>query len=201
MPDHHHDDLDDVRDELEAIIFNEETEEAPIEPNSEAAEELEDEGNGANATESSSDLERALLERDEFKAALQRERADFTNYRKRVEREKSEMRSTISADTIVKLLPILDDLDRAIAAAPQEAKDNDWMKGFSMIQRKFYDLLNQMGIVAIEPLGEPFDHHYHEAIGSEDSDEYESGTITTVLQKGFTMDDRCIRVALVKVAN
>lgn len=200
MPDHHHDDLDDVRDELEAIIFNQNTEEEePIEPD--VAQDLEDESEETNATETSSDLERALLERDEFKAALQRERADFTNYRKRVEREKSEMRSTISADTIVKLLPILDDLDRAIAAAPEEAKDNDWMKGFSMIQRKFYDLLNQMGIVAIEPLGEPFDHHYHEAIGSEDSDEYESGTITTVLQKGFKMDDRCIRVALVKVAN
>lgn len=200
MPDHHHDDLDDVRDELEAIIFNQNTEEEePIEPD--VAQDLEDESEETNATEASSDLERALLERDEFKAALQRERADFTNYRKRVEREKSEMRSTISADTIVKLLPILDDLDRAIAAAPEEAKDNDWMKGFSMIQRKFYDLLNQMGIVAIEPLGEPFDHHYHEAIGSEDSDEYESGTITTVLQKGFKMDDRCIRVALVKVAN
>lgn len=200
MPDHHNDDLDDVRDELEAIIFNQNTEEEePIE--SDVAEEFEDEAGETDTTEASSDLERALLERDEFKAALQRERADFTNYRKRVEREKSEMRSTISADTIVKLLPILDDLDRAIAAAPEEAKDNDWMKGFSMIQRKFYDLLNQLGIVAIEPLGEPFDHHYHEAIGSEDSDEYESGTITTVLQKGFKMDDRCIRVALVKVAN
>lgn len=196
MPDRQNDDLDDVRDELEAIIFNNEAQ-ADTEPSLDN----EDENSELGATDTASELERALLERDEFKAALQRERADFTNYRKRVEREKAEMRSTVSADTIVKLLPVLDDIDRAIASTPEEAKNNDWMRGFTMIQRKFYDLLNQMGIVAIEPLGEPFDHHFHEAIGSEDSDQYESGTVSTVLQKGFKMDDRCIRVALVKVAN
>lgn len=196
MPEHQNDGLDDVRDELEAIIFDEdEAEPSDIEAD------REDGRTEFDATEPSSGLERALLERDEFKAALQRERADFTNYRKRVEREKAEMRSTISADTLVRLLPILDDLDRAIAAAPEEAMNNEWMKGFTLIQRKFYDILNQMGVVVIEPLGEPFDPNYHEAIGSEDSDEYDSGTVTTVLQKGFKMDDRCIRVALVKVAN
>lgn len=146
-------------------------------------------------------VEAVTLQRDEFKAALQRERADFVNYKKRTERERAEMRSSIIGDTVGKFLPILDDFERALSVVPESADDDGWVKGFSMIRKKFNDLLTQMGIEVIDPLGEPFDPNLHEAIGSEDSDTYDSDTVMMVLQKGYVMDDRVIRVAMVKVAN
>jgi molecular chaperone GrpE len=146
-------------------------------------------------------LEKTVSERDEFKAALQRERADFVNFRKRIEREKAEQRAAHVADTVLKFLPVLDDFDRALATVPDDAAENGWLNGFSLIHKKFNDLLNQLGIVPIDPLGQPFDPNFHEAIGSEDSDQYASGTVTAVLQKGYMMDEKCIRAAMVKVAN
>lgn len=155
----------------------------------------------ADTSTTNEDLDTILMQRDQFKDALQRERADFVNYKKRVEREKSEMRSTIAAETLAKVLPIIDDFDRAMTSVPDDAQDNGWLTGLTMIHRKFNELLTQFGIETIDPLGEPFDPNFHEAIGTEDSDEYESNTITAVLQKGYKLDDKCIRVAMVKVAN
>lgn len=146
-------------------------------------------------------LEKTLTERDEFKAALQRERADFVNFRKRIEREKADMRATYVASTIAKLLPVLDDFDRAMNAVSSEDKQQGLVEGFGLIHKKFNDLITQMGVVAIDPLGQPFDPNFHEAIGAEDTDEYESGMVSAVLQKGYMLDDRCIRVAMVRVAN
>lgn len=147
-------------------------------------------------------LEKALTQRDEFKEALQRERADFVNFRKRIERERSEIRSNVTSDTVARFLPILDDFERAIEQTPAEARDDGWVEGFNLIYKKFRDLLlNQFGLEPIDPLGEEFDPNWHEAIGSEESDEYESGTVTAVLQKGYKLDDKCIRAAMVKVAS
>lgn len=146
-------------------------------------------------------LEKTVTERDEFKTMLQRERADFVNFRKRVEREKSESRNTYVASTVTKFLPVLDDFDRAMASVPSEVGENGWVEGFALIHKKFNDLLNQLGVVPIDPLGQPFDPNLHEAVGSEDSEQFESGTVSTVLQKGYMLDDKCIRVAMVKVAN
>lgn len=146
-------------------------------------------------------LDTLLMQRDQFKDALQRERADFINFKKRVEREKAEMKAVTTADTVARFLPIIDDFDRAMAAVPSDATENSWLLGFTMIHKKFSDLLTQFGVEVIDPLGEPFDPNYHEAISSEDSDEYESNMVTAVLQKGYKLDDRCIRVAMVKVAN
>jgi molecular chaperone GrpE len=147
-------------------------------------------------------LGKALTQRDEFKEALQRERADFVNFRKRTEREKSDMRSSVTMDTVARFLPILDDFERAIGATPDEAKDDGWLEGFTLIYKKFRDLLfNQFGVESIDPLGEPFDPNWHEAIGSAESDEYESGMVIEVLQKGYKLENRCIRVAMVRVAS
>jgi molecular chaperone GrpE len=142
-----------------------------------------------------------LAQSEEFKAALQRERADFTNYRKRVEREKGELKGQIVGDTVRSFLPIFDDLDRAINSLPSELKEHDWYKGFSLIGKKFNDLLESYGIQLIDPLGTPFDPNFHEAIGSDDSGEYASGSVSAVLQKGYALQGKCIRPAIVKVAN
>lgn len=147
-----------------------------------------------------SELDEVLAKVEEFKAALQRERADFSNFRKRVDRERAELRPSIVADTIAKFLPIVDDFERAIENTPDDLKESDWFKGFAMIHKKFQSVLEQYGIETINPVGEPFDHNLHDAIGSEDTDEYESGTVIDVLQKGYMMNGRCIRPAMVRVA-
>lgn len=150
---------------------------------------------------STDELEALALQRDEFKAALQRERADFVNFKKRTEREKSEMKQSIAGETIKRFLPILDDFERALNTVPTDAEENGWITGFTMIHKKFNDVLAQMGVEVINPVGELFDPERHEAIGSEPSDEYESDTVTEVLQKGYMLNGQVIRVAMVKVAN
>lgn len=146
-------------------------------------------------------LEEALTKQEEFKEALQRERADFSNFRKRIDRERGELRAQIAANTISRMLPVFDDLQRALESVPEEIKDHDWFQGFELIGKKFSAVLDNYGIEQINPLGEPFDHNFHEAIGSEDSDEYESGTVIDVLQSGYKMNGKCIRPAMVRVAN
>lgn len=148
-----------------------------------------------------SDLDIALTQVNEFKDALQRERADFMNFRKRTEREKAELRSVVVADTVKQFLTVVDDFDRAWTNIPEDMRDNDWLKGFELINKKFSDLLDSFGVEVLNPLGEIFDHNFHDAIGSEDSDEYDSGTVLDVLQKGYVMNGKCIRPAIVRVAN
>lgn len=152
-------------------------------------------------TQQDTELEKALAQVEEYKVALQRERADFVNYKKRVEREKSELGTNITAKTLLNVLPIIDDFDRAIQATPEDVKNNGWMTGFSLIHKKFQDMLQNLGVEQINPLGQPFDPNFHDAIGSDDSDEFESGAVIEVLQKGYAMEGKCIRPAIVRVAN
>jgi molecular chaperone GrpE len=146
-------------------------------------------------------LDTVIAERDEFKDALQRERADFSNFRKRIQREQQELRSMIVAETVQKFLPVLDDFERAMQNLPDNVTDSDWFQGFQLIEKKFDDVLASYGIEKLDPLGEPFDHNFHDAISTADSDEYESGTVMDVLQKGYVMGGKCIRPAIVRVAD
>ncbi len=188
---------------IEQELQSEDAQTAPQEISEEVAEVAENNNHIATDEPSEEATEALLMERDQYKDALQRERADFINYKKRVERERADMRTVIEADVIAKFLPIIDDFDRAMAAVPSNLSEEEqsWLTGFSMIHKKFKDLLAQMGVEVIDPIGQPFDPNYHEAVSSEDSDEYESNTVTEVLQKGYKLNDRCIRVAMVKVAN
>ncbi|PJF43632.1 MAG: nucleotide exchange factor GrpE [Phototrophicales bacterium] len=188
---------------VEQELQSEDAQTAPQEISEEVAEVAENNNHIATDEPSEEATEALLMERDQYKDALQRERADFINYKKRVERERADMRTVIEADVIAKFLPIIDDFDRAMAAVPSNLSEEEqsWLTGFSMIHKKFKDLLAQMGVEVIDPIGQPFDPNYHEAVSSEDSDEYESNTVTEVLQKGYKLNDRCIRVAMVKVAN
>ncbi len=157
-----------------------------------------------DATENDADapLAQALQQAEDFRAALQRERADFMNYKKRMERENDVLRTRVSGDVLAKFLPVIDDFERAWEAIPDAEKANEWMKGFNLIHRKFQSLIESEGIVAINPLGEPFDPNYHEAIGADEpSEDIASGHVTAVLQKGYQHGERVLRPALVRVAN
>lgn len=139
----------------------------------------------------------AETKKQEYLDALQRERADFTNFRRRVESEKSQMWEQASSETVKKLLPVLDDLERAIAN--RQAGDA-WADGIEMVYRKFKSILEKEGIATIEALGQPFDPNLHEAIMQEESQEYESGVVIAVLQQGYLHGGRVLRPAMVKVA-
>lgn len=131
----------------------------------------------------------------------QRTMADFQNYKRRTERELKESYQKASVDTLMSVLPILDDFERAMTSVPDDLKDHSWLNGINLIQRKFNKILDEQGIVAIDPVGEPFDPSRHEAVGMDDSSEVESGHVTITLQKGYMAGERVLRPALVRVAN
>jgi molecular chaperone GrpE len=145
----------------------------------------------------------AALEKQvkEYLEGWQRERSEFANYKKRVERDMKDLASSASAQTLMSLLPIIDDFERAFANIPAELENNAWTNGMQSIYRKFQKLLDEQGITAIDPTGELFDPTKHEAVGMEDSDSVESGHVTATLQKGYARGEKVLRPALVKVAN
>jgi len=130
----------------------------------------------------------------------QRERADFTNYKKRAERDLLTMRFNAKIDTLRNLLPVLDDFERAMDNRPESLGEEPWLEGIVAIQRKLTKALEDEGILPIDPVGEVFDPNRHEAIGKDGDTEIESGHVTVTLQKGYICGDRILRPALVRVA-
>ena len=126
--------------------------------------------------------------------------SEFDNYRKRTQKEKLELFKTASEDVMTALLPVLDDFERALTAVPDDIAGNSWLEGIQLVQRKLLNILEGLNVKPIESVGQPFDPIYHEAIMQELTDEYESGTVSTELQKGYKIWERVIRPSLVYVA-
>ena len=147
------------------------------------------------------DLIQAQKQARDYFEGWQRERADFTNYKKRAERDLLTMRFNAKVDTLKSLVPILDDFERAMSNLPEELADQPWLDGISAIQRKFLKILEDEGIQTIDPVGEIFDPTIHEAIGQDADTDMESGHVTITLQKGYRCGDRVLRPALVRVAH
>jgi len=142
-------------------------------------------------------LAEARAKTDEYLEALQRERADFTNYRRRTEIEAKESYRTITGTTIKKFLTVMDDLERALSHRPA---DDSWSDGIELVHRKFQAILDAEGITRIDAEGKPFDPNLHEAIMQEPSPDHEPGTVIAVLQQGYMHGERVLRPAMVKVA-
>ena len=136
---------------------------------------------------------------DEYLDGWQRARAEFTNYRKRVERDQALMQQTLTGSIVKRYLEIVDDLDRALKNRPQEGEGASWADGIELIYRKLINILESNG-VTIMPAAAMFDPNLHEAITSEDSDQHQSGEIIEVVQQGYLLSDRVLRPALVRVA-
>lgn len=133
----------------------------------------------------------------EYLDALQRERADFMNYRRRTELEGAQLGRLASGTTIKKFLAAIDDLERALA---HRAPGDVWADGVELVYRKFLSILESEGVTRMEPEGQLFDPNLHEAIMQEPSDKFESGVVTAVVQQGYMHGERVLRPALVKVA-
>jgi molecular chaperone GrpE len=130
----------------------------------------------------------------------QRATAEFVNYRKRVDKERTETYANAAVDTFKKILPVIDDFDRAIGFIPADRQDDKALEGFKQIHRKFLNMLESTGVKQINPVGEAFDPAFHEAIGQDEDTGKTANTVTVVLQKGYLYGDKVLRAALVRVA-
>jgi len=130
----------------------------------------------------------------------QRERADFQNYRKRVERDQDTLRQSITGAVIKKYLVIVDDLGRALKTRPTEGEAAAWAEGLELIYHKLEGIMESEGVQRIPAENEMFDPNRHEAITHENSPDHQSGQIIEVVQQGYTIGDRVLRPALVRVA-
>lgn len=137
---------------------------------------------------------------DEFSDGWQRERAEFANYRKRIERDREAERQNSKIDIIKKYLAVHDDFERAMKNLPAESVQAAWMEGLKLIDQKLKNLLEGEGITPIPVENVAFDPVLHEAISHEENPDFESGQIIEVVQKGYTIGERVIRPALVRVA-
>jgi molecular chaperone GrpE len=136
----------------------------------------------------------------EYLDGWQRARADFANARKRLERERAEAYRNASVDYAKKLLPILDDFDRALENLPSEIGKDNWFEGISLVRRKLESILDSLDVVTIEAKGQLFDPNFHEALALVESDDFESGIVVEEVQTGYRLGDRVIRPSLVNVS-
>jgi molecular chaperone GrpE len=157
---------------------------------------------GANGEETIESLREQLLaartQADEQLRGWQRAQADYSNYRRRTEQERDEFVKFAEAGIIRDLLPILDDLERALQSLPPELRGVTWVEGISLIERKIRNMLEAHGLSAIEALGKEFDPHEHEAV-MRDDDSGDHTVVTGELQRGYRLHDRVLRPTLVRV--
>ena len=123
--------------------------------------------------------------------------ADFQNYKKRVEKEKKDLYSYANEKLVTELLDVLDNFERAL---DQEGQGDSFKEGMEMIFKQLGDVLKKSGLAEIPALGEEFDPNFHNAVMSEETDDYESGKVSGVMQKGYTLNGKVIRPSMVKVA-
>jgi molecular chaperone GrpE len=151
------------------------------------------------ATEQTEALETLRREKDALQDRLLRTAAEFDNYRKRVDRERRELAEYAGADILSDMLPIIDDLERALQAATGGEAES-YRRGVELIHKQMTDLLRKRGVKPIEAVGTQFDPRYHEAVMNEVSGEHREGEVMAELRRGYMLGDRLLRPATVKVA-
>lgn len=146
------------------------------------------------------ELEKTRQQSQEYFDGWQRERADFSNYKRRVDREQEQLKQMLSAGVIKKFLVVLDDLERAMKNRPADGEGAAWAGGVELINRKLQNILDAEGVQRIPAETQTFDPNFHEAISHEDNPDFQSGEIIEVVQQGYLIGDRVLRPALVRVA-
>ena len=134
----------------------------------------------------------------ELTEALQRERADATNLRRRHDEQVAGLQNIIKAGVIRDLLPVIDNFERALKHVPADLADNDYIKGVQGVVKQFEKTLADIGVVRIATVGQVFDPHYHEAVSMEDGDGI-TEVVSEELQAGYALGDEVIRHAMVRV--
>jgi molecular chaperone GrpE len=146
------------------------------------------------------DPEEVRRERDDYRDRLLRSLAEFDNYRKRIERERRELAEIVSFEILGDLLPFVDDLERALAAAEGTQTVADYRAGVELVYKQVAELLRKKGVTAVEAKGADFDPHVHQAVASEISESHRDNEVIEELRRGYRLGERLLRPAMVKVA-
>jgi molecular chaperone GrpE len=146
------------------------------------------------------ELTKAVEEREQLRDRLLRTTAEFDNYRKRVDRDRKDMTDRAAEAILTEILPIIDDLERALAAEDTGEGADAYRRGVELIHRQLLDLLTRRGVTPIDTTGAGFDPHLHQAVSSEPSADHREGEIIEEFRRGYRLGDRLLRPAMVKVA-
>jgi molecular chaperone GrpE len=152
-----------------------------------------------NTAKGDAELSKLSADLDEMRQTLLRRQADFDNYRKRVEKERSEDSNRATARVIEGLIPVIDGFERALSVH-REAEYENYRKGFELIYKQLLENVAKLGAERIDPLLKPFDPHLHQALDKVETNEYADGTIVQVFQPGYAFHGRVLRAAMVRVA-
>ena len=145
-------------------------------------------------------LEEAQREVDQFRNLLQRVQADSLNYKRRVEEEREELQRQANTNLVIRLLPVLDDFERAMRHVPQDDAIVAWLAGVELVGRNLAGVLESFGVTRIEALDAPFDPAEHESVSYEVSDAREEGIVLSVIREGYKLSGRVLRPAQVTVS-
>ncbi|HEX2884420.1 MAG TPA: nucleotide exchange factor GrpE [Candidatus Limnocylindria bacterium] len=146
------------------------------------------------------ELSAATAQAEEHLSKWQRSAADFANFKRRTEEERTAVNQFSTALLLTKLLNVLDDFDRALESVPPEAHDA-WIEGVKLVERKLRSVLESEGVTPIEAVGQPFDPNVHEAVVHEPTAEHPDNQVIGEVQRGYLLHDRVLRPSLVRVAN
>jgi len=168
-------------------------------PESKQREAAETDAVSADNARADADVTKLATDLDDLRQTLLRRQADFDNYRKRIERERSEDSKRTTARLVEALIPIVDGFEHALAAH-REAEYENYRKGFELIYKQLMNNLAKLGVERIDPMGQPFDPHQHQAVDRAESTDEPDGTVLQVFQPGYLFGGRVLRPAMVRVA-
>jgi molecular chaperone GrpE len=179
-------------------------EESEMVENSEDGCELQEEqaaaSDGDEAAGIREELEEALREKDQFRTMALRAQADLTNFKRRASEEQLEVRRTANTGLLLKVLSVMDDLERALALVPEDAVAEGWLDGLKLIKRNLDHLLDSEGVRRIDAYGKPFAPWEHEAVTYEEAADCDADTVVRVVREGYTLQNRVLRAAQVVVS-
>jgi molecular chaperone GrpE len=141
------------------------------------------------------ELAKVSAERDDYLDQLQRSRAEFINFRRRNDQERAALRQYVTRDVVASFLPVVDDLERALGALPDDERESGWVKGVEMIQAKLDATFERLGITKLEALGADFDPAVHEAVATQPGSS--GSTVVEVYQPGYRIGELLVRPAMV----
>lgn len=213
-----------INEEIKDQDINDQAQEAQTEPleNSEDMQEAEgakegseaesaEEGSAEEASQEAADEKKGFFGKkkkdpkddkiEELTDRLKRTMAEFDNFRKRTEKEKAAMFEMGAKDVIEKILPVVDNFERGLAALPEDEKESSFAKGMEMIYKQLMKNLEDMGVKPIEAVGQPFDPNFHNAVMHIDDENLGENVVAAELQKGYMYRDSVVRHSMVQVAN
>lgn len=174
---------------------------ATVDPQPEVEDEQTDQREAELAAELKTQLVAEQAKSEEYLDMLRRTQADFINYKRRTGQEQNESRIAAQAAVLAQVLPVLDDLGRALQVIPEELQDNSWVQGLLLVAKRLMSVLEQLGVRRVGQPGEKFDPRWHEAVAREERSDMPEGTILQVYRPGYMVGDRVIRPAQVTVAS